>query len=254
MHDLEYSEVGPRNPQDALAPRVLANGWPGGYSGAPWTGGHALEFVNRKGKPMDKMYADLDGEQVWISGARIAESDARAANIPDTGVHSDKRRRTWVSPIAGWQDHEKIQYIRENALPVTEAYLALGFSGECVACAYDDVGVLNDVDLLCPELGYALRSLAVWLYQRARRGDVDLDPKQLCWGWDPGGGPNTDISDRDGTRTMIGCSDGSCQTRSSAGWVLDLPEWQRISRTDVLKFWDSGKTPAQRFDLDSTWQ
>lgn len=246
VYGIPYREETYRNPQDSLAERILNHGWPGGYAGAPWTGGHGLEWANRKGKPMDKRYAELDGQQVWVSGARINESSRRQGNVPATGVQQDKPRRTWGSPIAGWSTHEKREYIREYGLPVSEAYLLLGFSGECVACAFDEIGLLTDIDILCPELSHTIRTLTTWLYQRILRGDVDLDPKRLCWGWQPDGDTHIEREEPNAAQAMVGCDEDSCATRENASWVLDLPEWQIVDRQDVERYWQTGKLPTSR--------
>lgn len=248
MHGLDYVEETYRKLEHSLAHRILANGWLGGYAGSPATGGHGLEWANRKGKVGREIYMSFEGFQVWVSGARKLESKKRKGNVPDSGVQKDKPRRAWLSIIGGWTSSEKQQYIKERGLPVSEAYLVLGFSGECTACAFDEVGLLTNIDLLCPELGYALRSLATWLYQRVKRGDVDLDPKQLCWGWktDETIQPD-DQSTLDGelSQTMVGCDEESCSTRESLMWVLDLPDDQIVTRSDVKKYWQTDNLPTR---------
>lgn len=243
LHDLEWIEQGYRNEQDALAHRVLDNGWPASYQGSPSTGGHGLEWANRKDKPMDEVYVLIDGQQLWVSGVRKLESKKRQGNVPDSGVERDRARRVWLSPICGWTDEEKREYIRSRRLPVSESYDELGFSGECTACAYDGGGLITSIDLLCPELAYALRSLAVWLYQRVLRGDVELEPKRLCWGWDvdtedPDHEQTTLDDEEPVSKSMVGCDENSCATGESASWVRDLPDWQIVRRDDVLMWWN----------------
>lgn len=239
LHDLTFIKQGYRNEQDAIAHRILANGWPGGYGGSPATGGHGLEWANRKDKPMQAVYVDLDGFQIWVSGARKLESKKRKGNVPDSGLEEDRARRVWCSIIGGWTSDEKQAYIKSRGLPVSEAYLVLGFSGECTACAFDEPGLLTNIDLLCPELGFALRTLAVWLYQRVKRGDVELAPKRLCWGWDVDdeevNAEQTQLSDT--AQTMVGCDEDSCATREHPTWITELPDEQLITRVDVEAHW-----------------
>lgn len=234
--DLNWMKQGYRNPQDSLAARILDNGWPGGYAGSPWTGGHGLEWANRKDKPMNAAYMEFDGQQTWVSGVRKLESKRRSGNVADGAIDRDKPRRTWLSPIVGWTDADKREYILEHGLPVSQAYLVLGFSAECVACSFDDQGLLTDLDLLSPELSHALRTLAVWLYMRVRRGDVELDSKRLCWGWDPDG--EEQQTDESPTQELIGCNAGSCSTRNCPKWIRDLPPEQIIDRQDVSAAWN----------------
>jgi len=262
MHEIEFVEQGYRNEQDAIAVRVLNNGWPGDYGGSPVTGGHGLEWANRKHKPMDEVYVNINGVQLWISGARKLESKKRQGNVPDSGIGKDKPRRYWASPIGGWTSEEKQDYIKERGLPVSEAYLFLGFSGECIACAHDNSGLLTDVELLCPEIAHALRTLAVWLYQRVKRGEVDLAPKRLCWGWDVDESEvdpeqqsladvGVSVETAEVEQSMVGCSDENCKTMDEKPtWMLDLPDKQIVTRSDVVEYWDSGQTP-ERFPINS---
>jgi 3'-phosphoadenosine 5'-phosphosulfate sulfotransferase (PAPS reductase)/FAD synthetase len=257
VHGLEYHEQGYRREQDSIAHRVLNNGWPGGYGGSPMTGGHGLEWANRKDKPMDQVYVDYDGLQIWTSGARDLESARRSANMVNGAIDKDRPRRIWVSPIYGWTPEDKVEYLMEQGLPVSVAYLGLGFSGECTPCAFDDAGVLNDLEGLAPELAYAVRSLSVWLYQRVRRGDVEIEPKRLCWGWEVEEDDEVDTDGQqrlDGTeacpvsQTKTGCDTETCGEREMPEWVRDLPWWQIVDRTDVEAAWD-GQLPkvAARF-------
>jgi 3'-phosphoadenosine 5'-phosphosulfate sulfotransferase (PAPS reductase)/FAD synthetase len=235
IHDIDFIEQGYRNEADSLAVRILDNGWPGGYVGSPWTGGHGLEWANRKDKPMNAVYMQFDGRQTWVSGVRKLESKRRSGNVADSAIEQDKPRRTWISPILGWTDQDKQDYIIRHNLPVSEAYLVLGFSAECVACSFDDSGLLTDLDLLAPELSYAIRSLAVWLFTRVRAGEIDLAPKRLQWGWNPDEAANEAESQ---TQELIGCSAGSCATKNAPEWIRDLEPDQIVDRQDVLRYWE----------------
>jgi hypothetical protein len=237
MHDLEYIEQGYRKQSDALAVRVLGNGWCGGYAGSPATGGHGLEWANRKDKPMDAVYMLFEGMQIWVSGTRKLESKKRKGNVPDSGIESDKPRRVWVSPIVGWTKQDKKEYIQKYDLPVSESYIILGYSGECTACSFDERGLLTAINLLCPELAYAIKRLTVWLYQRAKRGDVEIDTKQLCWGWEPDEEPERS---EEPAQSYVGCDKEFCKDRNAQDWVLDLDQAQIVDREDVLEYWESG--------------
>jgi len=241
-HGLEFIEQGYRNPQDSIAARILENGWPGAYGGSPWGGGHGLEWANRKDKPMNAVYVGIDGQQIWVSGVRALESSNRQGNVPDTGVERDKPRRVWVSPIVGWSSREKLAYLKEHKLPVSEAYEIVGYSAECMACAYDETGLLTRMYLLCPELEWCVCTLAVWVYQRVARGDVDLAPKRLCWGWEPQDNVATDDPGQQTlggvSQAMVGCDEDSCSTRDAAEWVDEVPSEQFIRYADVQTWWE----------------
>jgi len=270
IHDLEFIEQGYRNEQDALAVRVLNNGWPGGYGGSPATGGHGLEWANRKHKPMDEVYMMFDGFEVWGSGARKLESKNRSGNLPDSGIEQDKPRRAWCSVIGGWTSAEKQRYIKDRGLPVSETYLFLGFSGECTACSFDNGGLLTGIDLLAPELGYCIRSVTVWLYQRIKRGDVDIAPKRLRWGWEPEDEEKPDVAEyeyeepiewhwdyageesemekyegHEISQEMVGCDEESCGGEVDTGWIEDLPDEQLVTRVDVKDWWETGELPTR---------
>lgn len=200
--------------------------------------GHGREWANRKNKPMNEVYMRWDCHEIWVSGSRKLESSRRSATVSDNAIDSDKPRRTWLSPIVGFTSEEKQRLITDWGLPVSEAYLVMGFSAECVGCAFDDKGLLTDLELIAPETAYALKFLAVWLGQLAVRGEVDIDAKQLCWGWTPGADEEFDEAEETTTQEVIGCNAGSCATRNAPQWVMDLPPSQIVDRQDVLTAWD----------------
>jgi len=246
-YGLEFIVQGPRNQRNALAPRVLRNGWPAAYTGLPSQLGHGREWANRKNKPMDAVYMRWEGNEVWVSGARKLESKRRSGNVADKAIESDKPRRTWVQPIMGWTSADKRDYVRKHFLPVSQAYLIMGFSAECVACSFDDRGLLTDLDLLAPELAYCIRSLALWLGMLAVRGDVDVDAKQLCWGWEPNAASDFE-QEASETQELVGCTAGSCSTRNAPNWITQLPPEQIIDREDTLAAWDGDfEAVTQRF-------
>lgn len=253
VHGLAYIEGTPYRDKDTVAAQVLENGWPGAYPGTFSTGGHAVMWATRKDRPMDGLYSNLPGKQIWVSGGRLQESDRRSATVADNAIDRKERRnrRVWVQPIHSWSDEEKRDYLRRSNLPVSEAYLVMGHSGECNACSFDDTGLLDDLDLLAPELAQAIRTLTVWLYQRVRRGDVDIAPKRLRWGWTPETDDADDVDDNQDTlfdppdadaraddMEIVGCSSGSCETRNIPDWIRDLDSDRIIDRADVLDAWN----------------
>lgn len=177
---LAYAEVSNQDPDRMLAPRVLTNGWPSQRT-------HGYEFINRKQDTWDDVYSAFSGELLYISGARVDESDRRAANLGEGAVDisapGDRRpRKSWAAPCHGLLDHEKAEYIEEHDIPETIAYDFLGYSGDCVACSFDDPRIVNEIEILSPELAYALRILVVWVYNRIRRGDLDQPIERAVWG------------------------------------------------------------------------
>lgn len=207
-----------------LAPRVLENGFPSKSQGGPGSGGHWPEFTNRKQDTWDKVYSGFPGQLLYISGARVDESDRRAANLGDGAVDfgesGDRHpRKTWLAPIHGWLDEEKERYIEANGIPETPAYDWLGYSGDCTACSFDDPRVLNEIRIMCPELAYALELLVVWVYQRIRRGEIDQPIERCVWGTEL----DADPSGHDECQRSLkwgGCSEPNCKA-SKAGGVND---------------------------------
>lgn len=186
-HGLPYIEV--RNQKDGrmLAHRIIEHGWPAKSQGSPGTGGHWPEFVNRKLDTWDGVYSSFAGRIGFISGGRHAESNRRAANLGDgaidVGATGDRKPRlTWIAPIHGLLDSEKEAFVDEHDIPVTPAYDWFGFSGDCLACSFDDPRILNEIRIACPELARALEILVIWVYYRIRNGDIDQPIQRAVWG------------------------------------------------------------------------
>lgn len=208
-----------------LAPRVVRNGFPADSQGGPGKGGHWMEFINRKQDTWDKVYGSFPGDQLWISGGRVAESDRRAMNLGDgavdVGESGDRHpRKTWLAPCFGWLDEEKAEYVDRHGIPVAPAYPVLGFSGDCLACSFDDPRVLNEVRILCPELAYALSVLVVWVFNRIRRGDLDQPIARCVWGTPlaEDRGEETDESTQQRSLRFGGCSAPECKASKAGGY------------------------------------
>lgn len=213
---------------EMLAHRVLEHGWPGRGTAAPGaSGGHQMEFINRKERVLDGLYRSWPGDHLWISGARAAESDRRAKNIGNAPVEFGKTgerkpRLSWLCPCYGWSDAQKRNHIDEFDIPETPAYDFVGHSGECVACSFDHPTVLNEIRLIDPELAYILARLSVWVYQRIRTDEIDIPLHRAFWGWpreleridDTGAGEesvaetNASSAEQE-TLSMIGCENCS---------------------------------------------
>lgn len=177
---LPFMEVRNQDPKWMLAPRMLEHGWCTERT-------HPTEFIYRKKYTWDRVYSSFPGRILFISGGRVAESDRRAANLGDSAVDIGETgdrmpRLSWVAPAHGVLDSEKEVYIEEYGIPETIAYDWVGYSGDCIACAFDNPQVLNEVRVLCPELAYALESLVVWVHQRIKRGEIDQPVERSVWG------------------------------------------------------------------------
>jgi 3'-phosphoadenosine 5'-phosphosulfate sulfotransferase (PAPS reductase)/FAD synthetase len=222
-----------------LADRVFKHGWP-----AHTSEGHFFERVERKSDVFDAVVSGLSGTQLWVSGARSSESKKRSMNVPDSGIEVSTRssKQVWVSPISGFTSGEKVELFLREQLPVSEAYLFLGMSGECVACAYDDAGILAELELLAPNLAYVIRQITALLpvLHSLEATATEISAKQLCWGWDPD--DSEELPDREQlslegdepASDPIGCSSTSCGDRDVPAWIRELSEERIIDYSDVL--------------------
>lgn len=219
---LPYVEVRNQKEGRMLAHRILEHGFPSRSQGGPGSGGHWPEFVNRKNDTWDKVYSGFSGQQLWISGGRVAESDRRASNLGDgaldVGETGDRHpRKTWIAPCHGLLDGEKADYIEQYNIPEAPAYDWLGYSGDCTACSFDDPRVLNEIRLMCPELAYALEALVVWVYQRIRRGDIDQPIERSVWGTEIEGDEQADPTECQRALRFGGCSSPDCAASKADG-------------------------------------
>lgn len=239
-HGLAYIEGINRTAGEMLAHRVLTHGWPGHGTGAPGkAGGHQMEYINRKERPLEGLYRSFAGDILLVSGARAYESDNRAANMGNSPVDfgetgGRKPRLSWVSPCYGWPDQLKADYIAGRSLPETLAYDFVGYSGECTACSYDHPTILKEIALVSPELAYSLSTLVVWTYQRIRSGRLDVPLHRAVWGWDralEAGDDDGDVDDDGDEQSQIddrgfdrmGCAscEKSCYAGSDAAFEFD---------------------------------
>lgn len=215
-HDLRFLPVRQQDPDRMLAARVLEHGWPLNVAGKP---GHWPEFINRKLDTWDRVLSSIGADrsaQLWISGARHAESDRRARTLGDGAVDhgdpGDRRPQTWVAPCHGWVDADKAAYIETHDIPETPAYEFLGYSGDCTACSFDDARVLNDIYLLAPELAAALSLLVQWTYTSIRAGETDAPLKRAVWGMPhEDDEPDDDTPECQRTLRFGGCSAPDCK-------------------------------------------
>lgn len=225
---IAYIEAANWTDGEMLAHRILEHGWPARGTAAPGVaGGHQMEFVNRKERVFDGIYRSWPGDHLWVSGVRAAESDRRAGNVGDAPVEfgtvgKRKPRQSWLCPCHGWSEEQKRAHIEEFNIPETPAYDFVGHSGECVACSFDHPTVLNEIRMVDPELAYALARLCVWVYQRIRRGEIDIPLHRALWGWprelersndtdDDGNAEDGDGSLDQQTLSMIGCENCSAE-------------------------------------------
>jgi len=234
---LPFIEV--RNQTDGrmLAHRVLEHGWPAESQGGPGSGGHWPEFVNRKLDTWDGLYSAYPGELLFISGGRHDESDRRAANLGDGAVDvgetgDRKPRLTWVAPAHGLLDDEKEAYVDEYDIPVTPAYDWFGFSGDCLACSFDDPQILNEIRLACPELARALETLIVWVYIRIKNGDIDQPIERSVWGTPINSDPTGDDDPYQRDLSFGGCASCSKSCYTDGGDRSLQPETNKGGQSD----------------------
>jgi 3'-phosphoadenosine 5'-phosphosulfate sulfotransferase (PAPS reductase)/FAD synthetase len=119
--------------------------------------GHSWAFGILKERAMRTALAQLGPSTVFASGARAAESDRRAKNTARGFRHNGHLRI--VNPIEDWSNLQVWNYIRENGLSVSPAYLTLGRSGDCLCGAFSQKGEADVIRRAYPEVAERIRQL-----------------------------------------------------------------------------------------------
>ncbi|QCC57268.1 phosphoadenosine phosphosulfate reductase family protein [Natrinema thermotolerans] len=188
-HDLAYIEGINPTTKERAGTQVLDYGWPGAGEGRAFADRkHATAYVLRKERVIEGLYRGFAGDLLFISGAFADESDARARKMAQGAVDfgetgGRKPRLTKVSPIYALTEDEVADLIDEWAIPQTIAYDILDASGDCTGCAFSQAGRFGHLWDVAPHLAYAAATLMVWTQQRRARGELNLPPERVLWGW-----------------------------------------------------------------------
>lgn len=134
---LDFIKIGSeyRQPNEEYRSLIKRYGFPGPAV-------HRWQYLNLKGKPLQRFVNEQQGEVALVSGVRQTESRNRMENIEPTGIQY-KDGATWISPLLAWSDQDVTQYRRTEALPTNPVVEALHMSGECL-CLDSDVLVSTE--------------------------------------------------------------------------------------------------------------
>lgn len=185
---LPYVEGMNKKPKEMVGPQLLDYGYYGAGEGRVMADRkHATAYVLRKQRVEDGLYRGFEGDILQFSGAYYDESDSRGAKMDGAikwGVAGEnKPRLTIASPIYALTEDEVADLVDEWDIPETPAYATLGASGDCTGCAYDQTGRFALLWAEAPNLAYAHATMMVWIQTRRARGELNLPPEQVFFGW-----------------------------------------------------------------------
>ncbi len=121
----------------------------------------------------------------FYTGVRTGESKRRFGTAkPQT---KGEGKSVLVAPIIDWSTEKVWQYIRENNLPINEAYQTLHFSGDCLCGAFADPSEASLILAFYPEVAQRIREL-----ERKRAAVTTV---RCAWGHGTGGPGVTNASE-----------------------------------------------------------
>lgn len=154
-----------------------------GHPGARWVV-HQRVRQRLKGKAKDIVSASFDGEVVFLTGVRRAESDRRWDELPAVGLEvSDRRGYVWANPCSSWLGTDVATKLSECEIPRNPVRDVLGHSGECLCGCFDSFLNLGAIARVDPTIAHGLvwfmTHLAAWYDSQ----DEPPWPRQyLVWG------------------------------------------------------------------------
>jgi 3'-phosphoadenosine 5'-phosphosulfate sulfotransferase (PAPS reductase)/FAD synthetase len=155
---------------------------------------------------------------LYIAGRRRQES-ARRSDIPE----NERIGSTiWASPLANWTRDDLNEYREAYQVPRNPVADDLGMSGECLCGSFAEVGELDRIRELHPDVAAGIEALELEL---VIAGSV---PEEKCmWGWGAYRG------DEAPSETGPLCS--SCDFRSDAAKRADLTPEQQENVISVME-------------------
>ncbi len=106
-----------------------------------------------------------------LNGARSAESDNRAKNLPETRRDPASPGNTWVNLIHDWTAGDRDRYLRLRGTPINPVAVQLCRSGECMCGTMQNQQMRGEAAAIYPEWG-------TWLNDLERRAKA-----KHGWGW-----------------------------------------------------------------------
>lgn len=185
---LPYVEGMNKKPKEMVGPQALDYGYYGSGEGRVMADRkHATAYVLRKQRVEDGLYGGFSGDILQFSGAYYDESDSRGAKMDgaikwgETG--KKKPRLTIASPIYALTEGEVETLAERWNVPEAPAYATLDASGDCTGCAYDQAGRFGNLWAEAPNVAFAHATLMVWIQIRRARGELNLPPERVFYGW-----------------------------------------------------------------------
>lgn len=187
-HGLAYVEGMNKKGKEMVGPQVIDYGYYGAGEGRVMADRkHATAYVLRKQRVEDGLYGGFPGDILQFSGAYYDESDSRGAKMDGAikwGVTGEKKPRlTIASPVYALTEDEVADLADRWDVPEAPAYATLGASGDCTGCAYDQAGRFWMLWEEAPHLAFAHATLMVWTQMRRVRGELNLPPERVFFGW-----------------------------------------------------------------------
>lgn len=171
---LEYKALentkadGTPDPQDYDS-LVMKHGFPGPFL-------HRKMYNRLKERQLARLRRDFPGKVLFISGSRQQESRRRMRH---TEQFQDRGQEAWCAPIWDWPKQECLDLMVSEKLPVNEAAMKFGRSGECLCGAFAKPGELELLKFACPES-----------YNRIRNLEQRVRASGFPWGWEDAGPPD----------------------------------------------------------------
>lgn len=187
-HDLPYIEGINPEQSERVGPQMLDYGQYGAGEGRAMADRkHSTAFILRKERVEEGFYRGFSGDMLILSGTYHDESDSRGSKMSgaikwgETGER--KPRATVASPIYALTSDEVDELCGRWGVEEAPAYDILGSSGDCTGCAYDQAGRFANLWVEAPNLAFCHATLMVWTQMRRARGDLNLPPERVIWGW-----------------------------------------------------------------------
>lgn len=205
-----------KTPEKSYRDHVLAHGFPG-----PGQHFKMYQQLKERGLRMARRELVSNGRKqrvLFIAGRRKAES-TRRNSIPE---HERVDSVIWASPLANWTKADLEEYREHFAVPRNTVADELGMSGECLCGAFAEVGELERIGHLHPEVAAEIQDLEVEVLATG-----NVVEERCMWGWGAYRG------DEAPSKTGPLCS--SCDFRSDPAKRVELTPEQQSNVSDAFQ-------------------
>lgn len=186
---IPYTEGMNKKPKEMVGPQALDYGMYGAGEGRVIADRkHNTAYVLRKQRVEEGYYRGFSGDILVVSGTYYDESDSRGRKMTDGAIkwgETGKKmpRMTVASPIYALTEDEVNDLAEKWDVPKAPAYGLTGSSGDCTMCAYDQAGRFANLWQEAPYLAFCQATLMVWIQMRRARGELNIPPERVIWGW-----------------------------------------------------------------------